>query len=67
MTNPRFTVHSYDSYWWICDNRTGQAVTNANGARLFYHPRTNTWEEMDKAQKRAQRKTDKLNLTEVAA
>ena len=58
---PRYTVHSYSLYWWIRDNETGQAAVNSNGARLFYHPRANTWEEDDKARERAQRKADRLN------
>lgn len=58
---PRFTVHSYASYWWLCDNQTGRPATNRGGSRLIYHPRKNTWEEIHNAQKRAQRKADKLN------
>lgn len=67
MKTPRFTVHSYSGYWWICDNKTGDSAKNLGGVRLFYRPRGSTWEEMDKAQKRAQRKADKMNLTEAAA
>lgn len=65
---PQFTVHSYSTYWWIRDNNTGQPVKSLGNNRLIYHPRKNTWEEIDSAQKRAQRKADKLNQTqEVAA
>ena len=68
---PRFTAHSYQSYWWIRDNDTGQPVKDrSNSRRLLYHPRTNTWAEISKAKDRAQRKTDKLNAAvkqEVAA
>ena len=67
MNNLRFTVHSYSGYWWIHDNQTGEAARNRGGARLIYHPRQNTWEEIRKAYDRAQRKADKLNLAEVAA
>lgn len=59
---PRYTVHSYSGYWWIRDNATGEAARSHGGAsRLIYHPRKNTWEEIGKAQERAQRKADKLN------
>jgi hypothetical protein len=64
---PRFTAHSYAHYWWIQDNKTGDAARNLGGARLIYHPRENTWEEINKARQRAQRKADKLNLAEMAA
>jgi hypothetical protein len=59
---PRFTIHSYQSYWWIRDNNTEQPVKDRSGSRrLLYRPRTNIWTEISKAKDRAKRKADKLN------
>lgn len=58
MTTVRFTPHTYNGYWWVRDNVTGDVVTNATGTRLAYH--VNTW-GFDEAARKAKEKAARLN------